>query len=149
NAKTVVNGARSLTDILEFRVGAVRVGGHAVSTTRCQLGIGTVDLRDEPIRIKLIDNVAASMAAATAVERLVRELRPSLVLTHDTAYTPLGQILDVCGQVGIPVIRLHPAHKASALMLKRYTSANRDHDLNSLSDASWRIAREMYWSADR
>ena len=148
-AKTAVNGARSLTEILEFRFGAVRVGGYAVSTTRYQLGIGTLDLRDETIRIKLIDNVAASMASVTAVERLVRELRPSLVLTHDTAYTPLGQILDVCGQVGIPVIRLHRAHKAGALMLKRYTSANRDHDLNSLSDASWRIAREMYWSADR
>ena len=104
---------------------------------------------DETIRIKLIDYVAASMASATAVERLVRELRPSLVLTEDTAYTPRGEILDICGQVGIPVIRWYTAHKASALMLKRYTSANRDHDINSLSDASWRIAREMDWSADR
>ena len=89
------------------------------------------------------------MASAAAVERLVRELRPSLVLTEDTAYTPRGEILDMCGQVGIPVIRWYTAHKASALMLKRYTSANRDHDINSLSDASWRLAREMDWSADR
>ena len=34
-------------------------------------------------------------------------------------------------------------------MLKRYTSTNRDHDINSLSDASWRLVRKMHWSADR
>ena len=104
---------------------------------------------DENIRIRLIDCLAASMASAAAIERLVRELRPSLVLTEDTAYTPRGEILDTCGQVGIPVIRWYTAHKANALMLKRYTSANRDHDINSLSDASWRLVREMDWSADR
>ena len=97
--------------------------------------------------MRLIDCLAASKAAAAAVERLIRELRPSLVLTEDTAYTPRGEILDICGQEGIPVIRWYTAHKASALMLKRYTSANRDHDINSLSDASWRFVREMDWSA--
>ena len=148
-AETVVYGVRSLEELLEFRVGAVRVGGHAVSTARRQFGAGTLDLHDEIIRTRLIDCLAASMASAAAIERLVRELRPSLVLTEDTAYTPRGEILDTCVQVGIPVVRWYTAHKTDALMLKRYSSANRDHDINSLSDASWRLAREMDWSADR
>jgi hypothetical protein len=148
-AEAAVRGARSLEELLAFRVGAVRVGGHAVSTARHRLRAGTLDLRDETIRMRLIDCFAASMAAAAAVERFVQECRPSLILTWDTAYTPRGEILDICGQAGIPVIRWYTAHKSSALMLKRYTSANRDHDINSLSDASWRFAREMDWSPDR
>jgi hypothetical protein len=34
-------------------------------------------------------------------------------------------------------------------MLKRYTLANREHDLYSLSDASWRAVRGMDWSRNR
>jgi hypothetical protein len=148
-AENVVSGARSLERLLEFRAGAVRVGGHAVSTARWRLGIGTLDFEDETIRNGLIDCFAASMASAAAIERLLRDLRPSLVLTEDTAYTPRGEILDTCVQVSIPVVRWYTAHKTDALMLKRYSSANRDHDINSLSDASWRLASEMDWSADR
>ena len=44
-AETIVHSARSLEELLEFRVGAVRVGGHAVSTARRQLGAGTLDFR--------------------------------------------------------------------------------------------------------
>ena len=88
------------------------------------------------------------MASVTTRE-LVRDLRPSLVLTDDTAYTPRSEILDVCGQLGIPVIRWYSAHQTNVLILKRYTLANRDHDINSLSDASWRVVREMNWNANR
>src|SRR5262249_22079659 len=72
-AETVVHGARLLEQLLAFRVGAVRVGGHAVSTARRRLGVGTLDLQDEAIRIRLIDYLAASMTSAAAAERLVRE----------------------------------------------------------------------------
>jgi hypothetical protein len=148
-AETVVRGASSLEQLVAYRVGTVRIGGHAVSTARRQLRVGTLDFENEGIRSRLIDCVAASMASAAMAERLVRELRPSLVLTEDTAYTPRGEILDMCGQLGIPLIRWYLAHKASALMLKRYSQSNRDHDINSLSDASWRFMREMDWSMDR
>jgi hypothetical protein len=89
------------------------------------------------------------MASAAATKRIVEQFQPSWILTDDTAYTPRGEILDVCVEAGIPVIRWFPAHKSSTLMLKRYTSSNRDHDLNSLSDASWRIVREMNWNSNR
>ena len=36
-AEAVVRGVRSVEELLKFRVGAVRVGGHAVSTARRQL----------------------------------------------------------------------------------------------------------------
>jgi hypothetical protein len=89
------------------------------------------------------------MASAVAVKTIVEELQPSLVLTEDTAYTPKGEILDICVEAGIPVVRWFPAHKGNALMLKRYSLTNRDHDLYSLSDASWRAVRDMNWSSKR
>jgi hypothetical protein len=148
-AKTLVHNARSLQELLKFEVGAVRIGGHAVSSALRQLGSISLDLQDETSRNLLVDLFAASMASAAAIEQLVGLLRPSLVLTEDTAYTPRGEILDMCVHLGIPVVRWYVAHKDGALMLKRYTSANRNHDINSLSDASWRLAREINWSADR
>ena len=69
-AETVVRGARSLEELLAVRAGAVRVGGHTVSTARRQLRAGALDLADEAIRTRLIDCLAGSMASAAAVERL-------------------------------------------------------------------------------
>ena len=53
-AEKVVNSARSLEDLLAFRIGAVRVGGHAVATTCRRIGSGTLNLESN----SLIDRVA-------------------------------------------------------------------------------------------
>ena len=76
DAETAVLGARSLEELLAFRIGTVRVGGHAVSTARHKFRAGTLDLENETIRIKLIDCLAASMASASAMERLVGSIDP-------------------------------------------------------------------------
>jgi hypothetical protein len=148
-ARSVLDSCRSLAELLDVRFASARVGGHAVSSTRRTLKIGALDLQAPHIRGRLIDSLAASMASATAATRIIEEIRPSLVLMEDTAYTPRGEILDTSAEKGIPVVRWFPAHKDNALMLKRYTSANRDHDLNSVSEASWRVVREMDWNSYR
>jgi hypothetical protein len=148
-AESVIHNCRSLDELLNVRFGAARVGGHAIATARRELKVGTLDLQAPSTRSKLSNYFAASMASAKAAERIVQVLQPSLVLMEDTAYTPRGEILDICVESGIPLIRWYAAHKSSALMLKRYTSVNRDHDLNSLSDASWRAVRKMEWNSDR
>jgi hypothetical protein len=148
-AESVVRNCCLLGELLNVRFGAARVGGHAIATARRELKVGTLDLQAPSTRNKLPNYLAASMASAKAAERIIQELQPSLVLMEDTAYTPRGEILDTCVETGIPVIRWYAAHKSSALMLKRYTSANRDHDLNSLSDASWRAVRKMEWNSEQ
>jgi hypothetical protein len=147
-AESIVHDCHSLDELLDVRFGAARVGGYAVATARRKLKTGTLDLQLPSVRGRLIECLATAIASAAAAKRIVQELQPSLVLTDDTANTPRGEILDTCVENGIPVIRWFPAHNGSALMLKRYTSANRDHDLNSLSDVSWRAVREMDWSSN-
>ena len=146
-AENIVRGIRSEEELLALSVGAVRVGGCAASSARRQLRTGTLNFEDESVRAVLIDRLGASLASVEATERLMREMQPSLVLTEDTVYIPRAVMLDICGQKDIPLIRWYPAHKTSALMLKRYLPANRDHDLNSLSEASWQLVREMEWSS--
>jgi len=148
-AESIVDGAGSLEELLAFETGAVRVGGHAISTARRQLRAGAVDLEKIADRHKLTECVASSLASAEGFARLVGELGPSLILTVDTAYTPRAEMLDVCVRMGIPVIRWYVAHKDSAVMLKRYTAANRDQDINSLSPVSWQFVCNMEWSAAR
>lgn len=146
HATEVVQGCRTLDDLTAFQVGPARVGGHAVALTRRHLRLGTLDFHSDPIVDRLVYFLAASMSSAHAIRRVIDETRPTTVMVIDTVYSPKGEILDTCLHDGIPVIRWYPAHKSNVLMLKRYSSANRDHDLNSLSDRSWRIARDMPWS---
>jgi len=148
-AKSVVDNCHSLGEFEDVRFDAARVGGYAMATTRRKLRVGSLDLQAPSARRRLADRLATSMASAVAAKRIIEELQPSLVLTDDTANTPRGEILDVCVEAGIPVIRWFPAHKGNTLMLKRYSLINRDHDLYSLSDASWRAVRDMNWNSNR
>jgi hypothetical protein len=145
-ALSIVHKSPSLKDLISLRVGGVRIGGHAVATLRRQLHSCTLSLEEKAINDRLVGAIAASLASAAGIERLLQEVRPYLVLAEDTAYTPRGQILDVCARNSIPFVSYYLGHKTSALMLKRYTYANRDADVNSLSDKSWRLVREMQWS---
>ena len=113
------------------------------------------------VRELLVSYLAGSMAAARAAAAIVSATSPNLVLAVDTVYTPKGEIFDTALGAGIPFIRWFPAHKNNTLMLKRYTNANRDSDLNSLADLSWRLVKRRvplayrpansstprYWSA--
>jgi hypothetical protein len=148
-AAALMERVKSTEDLLSLRSGAVRIGGHAVSTARRQLAIGYLDTNQQHIKAKLLESLAISLASAEAIEKIICEFQPSFVLTEDTAYTPSAEILDVCVRAGVPVIRWYTSHKTSALMLKRYTSANRDQDLNSLSDASWKTVQNMDWNIER
>jgi hypothetical protein len=107
--------------------------------------IGTLDFSSEAIRKILVTHMAHSMAAAQGAAAVIAATSPQLVLAVDTVYSPKGEIFDTALAAGIPFIRWYPAHKSNALMLKRYTIANRDSDLNSLSDVSWRRVKNMAW----
>jgi hypothetical protein len=144
-AEAAIASCRSVDELKEFEVGGVRVGGNAISDVRRQQRIGTVDFSSEEIRKLLVTHLAHSMAAAQAAAAVIAATSPQLVLAVDTVYTPKGEIFDTALAAGIPFIRWFPAHKSNTLMLKRYTLANRDSDLNSLSDVSWHRVKNMMW----
>lgn len=146
-AGSLLESCRSLEDILALRDGAVRIGGHATSMARRQWRRGRLDLDSASVRTDLERFLARSMAAAHACRSLLALVKPAMVLAVDTVYTPKGEILDCCVDAGIPLVRWYPAHRSDKLMFKRYTAGNRDHDLNSLSDESWRYVRSLPWNA--
>src|SRR5262249_24459430 len=129
SAGAVIASCRSLEELQDFEVAGVRVGGHAIATTRRQERIGSIDFSATAVRQLLATYLARSMAAAQAAGAIISATSPSLVLAVDTTYTPKGEIFDTALAAGIPFIRWFPAHKNNALMLKRYTIANRDADL--------------------
>jgi hypothetical protein len=145
-AEAAIASCRSADELKALEVGGVRVGGNAMSNARREERIGTLDFSSKVIRELLVTHVAHSMAAAQAAAAVIAATSPQLVLAVDTVYTPKGEIFDTALAAGIPFIRWYPAHKNNALMLKRYAIANRDADLNSLSDASWRRVKNMMWS---
>jgi hypothetical protein len=145
HAQAAVASCHSVDQLRALEVGGVRVGGNAISTARREQRVGTLDFSSEAIRKLLVTHMARSMAAAQAAAAVIAATSPQLVLAVDTVYTPKGEIFDTALAAGIPFIRWFPAHKSNALMLKRYTIANRDSDLNSLSDVSWRVVKNMAW----
>jgi hypothetical protein len=144
-AESTIASCRSIDELKAFEVDGIRVGGNAISFTRRLQRIGTLDFSSEEVRKLLVTQTAHSMAAAQGAAGVIAATSPQLVLAVDTVYTPKGEIFDAALAARIPFIRWYPAHKSNALMLKRYTIANRDLDLNSLSDVSWRRVRNMAW----
>jgi hypothetical protein len=148
-AAAAVASCASLGALQTLEAGGVRVGGHAIATARRRECIGTVDFSSKAVRELLVSYLAGSMAAAQAAAAIVSATSPDLVMAVDTVYTPKGEIFDTALAAGIPFIRWFPAHKNNTLMLKRYTSGNRDADLNSLADSSWRLVKRMRWDESR
>jgi hypothetical protein len=144
-AGTMVASCGSLGALQALEVNGVRVGGHAIATARRRERIGTVDFTSKAVRELLISYLAGSMAAAQAAAAIISATEPNLVFAVDTVYTPKGEIFDTALAAGIPFIRWFPAHKNNTLMLKRYTNANRDSDLNSIADSSWQLVKRMRW----
>ncbi|HET6388693.1 hypothetical protein [Hyphomicrobium sp.] len=144
-AGAAVASCYTLEDLQALQIGGVRVGGHAISSARRHLRIGGIDFGSHEIRARLAIHLANSMAAAQAAACVIAATSPKLVLAVDTVYTPKGEILDTALAFGIPFIRWFPGHRNNTLMLKRYTAANRDSDLNSLSEPSWQFVKAMAW----
>ena len=146
HAEAAISSCCLLGELQALKIDGVRVGGHAISTARRRERIGTIDFTSGEIRKLLVTYLADSMAAAHAAATIITAAAPKLVLAVDTVYTPKGELFDAALAADIPFIRWFPAHKNNTLMLKRYTLGNRDSDLNSLSEQSWRLVKNMAWN---
>lgn len=145
-ANAIVEQASSVSELLAFEFAEARVGRVAVSTTLRTLRCGTLDLTDADVRASLARELAECMRHATASQRLLREIKFDCAVFHDLVYTRRGVLFDNCLANNIPVIRWTPAHKSNAIILKRYTPANRHQHPLSLSTDSWAFMQEMEWT---
>ncbi len=148
SAKAVIDQCRSIQELLAFKFEGARVGLFAVSTALRLLRIGSIDLHTPAYRSVLIEHLASSMLVAKAAQKIMQVVHPQLLLFVDGVYTPEAEIVDVCLTAKIQAISWDIAHRSDALILKRYKSALREQEINSLSSESWKILRDMNWNEE-
>ncbi len=124
-----------------------RVGKYAASTVLRHLRVGRLDLSAQPVRDALLPFLHRAMCYAKTVQGIVDTLRPQLVLSMDTGYSPRGELFDICLASGIDTITWNAAHRNNQLMLKRYSPSNREVHPASLSAATWNALQAKRWSA--
>jgi hypothetical protein len=148
-AETVINRCGSIKELLTFTYEGIRVGRFAISTTLRLLRIGWVDLYKSEYYNALIKNLASSMLIAKAAQKVIRTVRPQMLLFVDGVYTPDAEVVDVCLANGMKAISWDIAHKSNSLMVKRYQDAPREHERASISDRSWQFLLNMDWTAEK
>lgn len=114
------------------------------------LRVGRLDLSDRTVRDALLPFLHRAMCYARTAEAIVETLRPQLVLSVDTGYSPRGELFDLCLAAGIDTITWNAAHRNNQLMLKRYSRGNREVHPASLSASTWGELQAKPWTeADR
>ena len=146
DAEALVADMNSFDDLLAFEYGGARVGRFAASTLFRDLRVGSLDLQSPRIRQALAEQIARGMTSAVAAREIVGKVSPDMALFVDRGYTPWGELFDICLAEGVDTITWNSAHKSSTLMLKRYSSNNRDEHPASLADETWRWVRNMKWT---
>ncbi len=147
-AAAIVGRCQSMEDALACTHAGVRVGMIAVCTSLRRLRVGNLDLEMPGVRALLVRSIAASMCATAEAERILRAVRPAIVLT-DTEYTPKGEFFETCLNDGLEVVAQDTGHRTNTLMLKRYRRHNRDEHVTTLSANSWAFVRRLDWSRHR
>lgn len=144
-AESVIERAGSVEELLEFEYAGTCIGKTVVATALHQLRTGSLDLGSPEVRKILANQFAASMAAAYAALIVLKQVGPQLMLTFDAEYTPGCELFNQCIENEIDVVTYRKGHKRNTLILKRYSSANRDQNPVSLSEESWDMLKAMHW----
>jgi len=145
-AEAIVSQCKSLRDLIEFEHAGVRVGRIAVSTALRITYLGSLDFQLPEHRKLLVDQVAQSMVAAGAAQKILHRFRPDLTLFVDTVYSPHGELFDSCVQGNIETVQWQQAHRSNLLRFKRYSLSNTGEHPGALSEESWRLVRDMEWT---
>lgn len=145
-ACSILGRVRSLDDLLAITLHGARVGRCTAATALRGLRVGSLDLAQALLREQIEPFLARSIAAADVAARVVERVRPQHALFVDRGYTPQGELFDTCLEAGIDTVTWNMAHRSNALMMKRYTRANRDVHPASLSPASWNLLRSIDWT---
>lgn len=120
--------------------------GRQVLASVSRMRYRTLRLDDPQVAAAIRTQLPEAVQSVAAAEALLETLHPSLVVFLDKDYLVLGSVCDAAVNRGIPVIQWCASQRDDGYTLKRYTAANRNAHPQSLSDATWRAAREMPWT---
>jgi hypothetical protein len=141
--------ASTLADAAAITHGGLRVGQAAVSSLFRRLRIGSLDLASPSDRALLAQQLGVSAVVADQSRRMLDAICPDVALFWDTEYSPTAELFDACVGRGVETFAYRTSHQTNGLHLKRYSHANRDDQVSSLSAKSWTMLRQMDWSTAR
>jgi len=146
-AAAALDHASSMTDVAALMHGRVRVGRAALSSLFRRHRIGSLNLETASDRRMLEQSLDVSVTMADQAGRMLNTIRPDVALFWDTEYSPTAELFDACIGRGVDTIAYRTAHQTNGLIFKRYSDANWDEQVSSLSAQSWTTLRSMPWSA--
>lgn len=144
----IIKECSTLENVTAFMLNGVRCGKYAVSTLMRKSRTGAFDLSQPSVREELACALNRSTQCAYTARALIDHVRPNALVLVDRGYSPSGELFDTCIERDIPVFTWNAAHKNDALMLKRYTAANRDVHPSSLSEVTWQTLCAMPWTSE-
>lgn len=124
------------------------VGKYALSTFMRQTRDGDPDWTDPETCRRFADLLSDVLNYTDGTAALVERIQPTAALIIDRGYSPQGQIFDLMMARNAPCVTWNSTHRNQSLMLKRYTSTNRNNHHSTLSKKSWDDIRAMPWTAN-
>jgi hypothetical protein len=143
----MLSRCKTMDDVTYLSVDGVRCGKYAVSTLMRKSRSGSFDLAIPNVREELSRALDRSLQCTRTAQALLQKFKPNALVLVDRGYSPSGELFDTCIENDIPVFTWNAAHRNDALMLKRYTRANRDAHPSSLSEDTWARIKALPWSA--
>jgi hypothetical protein len=144
---SALDRCHSIEDVLGITHAGIRAGQAAISTAFRRHRVGSLDWRAPRDRRILGQCLDVSLTLAGQADRMLAAIRPQVALFWDTDYSPTAELFDGCVGRGVDTIAYRTSHQTNGLIFKRYSPANRDEQVSSLSANSWAIAQRMDWSA--
>jgi hypothetical protein len=148
-ARELVAGCESLDDVLSLRLGEAEVGRPAASRLLKDLRLGSLDLSDDGVRSGLERTLAASTWYAEAAARLLADVRPDKLLSHEAySYTPSAQFFHAALLQGVDTLHWMRSPTEHSLLFRRYDLEHRHEHFFTLTDETWAEVGRAPWTAE-
>jgi len=135
-------------DVIKTQHKEIFVAKYACSTMMRQRRCGRVDLDNQELKKIFSGFLQDAIRFAEASSKMCAMIKPDALLQFDHGYTPAGEMFDAVLLNGGEAFTMNAAHRNGALMLKRYSMANRDQHPASLSKQSWQNILSLPWSRE-
>jgi hypothetical protein len=142
-------GPLDVESIKTWKFREFAIGSHALSTLSRVTFDGSPDLSvngNASILRTIVRDVVENIVRS---ERLLRDLRPRVLLVDEANYSVNGPLVDVALERGVDVIQTVTTWRDGALMSKRLTKTTRRVDAHSVSSETLARLREASWGAQQ
>lgn len=130
---------RTAADLATLELDGVHVGEHAVAGALRFLAVGT--LPDDPTTTTIVKRyLAAAVLTARAAQRLLAELRPTVVVLQHGIYVPQGPVVEVARAQGVRIVTWSTGSPAQSFLFSHDDTYHRTMLAESPSawaDAPW------------